>query len=142
MFNLTHIKGEHLKKHLLIVTTEGPDQAPDNIREHGAANPVLEAQQRIFIIPGHHIRNGYVQFMPQLRTCHTAVGGQDFDNIPVILQIVCNGNRKARQFRLNDFLSLFYIVKGFIIGGKPHHDSQAEQEKTEKRHKGEAGKRR
>lgn len=50
LFYLAHIKDQHLKIHLLVIAPQGSDESPDNIRQHGAADTVLEVEQCIFIV--------------------------------------------------------------------------------------------
>ena len=64
LFYLAHIKDQHLKIHLLVIAPQGSDESPDNIRQHGAADTVLEVEQCIFIVARLHVRNGGIQLLP------------------------------------------------------------------------------
>lgn len=119
LFDLPHIKADHLKVHPLVIAAQHTDQATHHIGQHGTANTGLKVNEGIFIVASLHIGNRLVELCAKIFACYPTVGGKDFQHIPVVLQILPNRQGKAGNLTLNELTALFYKVKDTVIGGEP-----------------------
>ena len=62
-----------------------------------------------------HIGNGLVQFRAEVLACYPAVGSQDLQHIPVVLQVLPNGQCKPGDLAFNDLSPLLNKIKDAVI---------------------------
>ena len=91
--------------------------------------------QSVFVIAGFHVSNRLIQLRTEILTCNATVGGENFQYITIILQILPNGQSKSGYFALNEFATLLNKIENAVIGRKPQCYRQTNQDRNGQRHK-------
>ena len=90
--------------------------------------------QGVFIVAGFHVGNGLVQLRAEVLACYPAVRGQDFQHIPVVLQVLPNGQGKPGDFAFNELAALLDKIEDAVIGREPQCHRKPDQHGNHQRH--------